>query len=208
MLQEKKMMLQTRRLHSPLSSSASRWGRCRLQAWHKKGKCGSHGSSWVIVIYKCKGRFILCHLEPLLIYSKLYLAGGCLVRCYPPAAQYPVYRVWALRKMWRDLALDEKRGIRKWVTISAWAACCGIGTHTQTVTTEQSTGCYFIQTLSHCNFSTCQALWKLSYWKLIECWFLKLHVYSTSENFPMSSNIQDQLQLFHFIKMWWCLKNF
>lgn len=81
-----KMTPKTRRCPSALSSSASRWGRCRLQAWHKQGKCGSHGWSWVIVIHKCKGRFIPCHLETLLIYSKVYLARGCLVHCYPPAA--------------------------------------------------------------------------------------------------------------------------
>lgn len=83
------MMLQTRRIPSLPGSSASRWGWCRLQAWHKKGKCGSHGSSWVIVIYKCKGRFILCCLGALLINSESYLVRSCLIHCYPPAASVP-----------------------------------------------------------------------------------------------------------------------
>lgn len=156
-VQEKRRMLQSRRVPSPLCSSANRWGWCRLQAWHKKGKCGSHGSSWVIVIYKCKGRFILSHLEALLIYSKLYLAHGCLVHCYPPPASGSC-RIWALRKMWGDLALDGKWVTGKLTIISAWTPRCGIWTRTQTVTTEQPRGCYFIQILSHCDFSTCQAL--------------------------------------------------
>lgn len=149
------MTPKTRRCPSALSSSASRWGRCRLQAWHKQGKCGSHGWSWVIVIHKCRGRLIPCHLEALLIYSKVYLARGCLVCCYPPAASV---RGLSSEEVWGGLALDRKGVMGKGLTTSAWTARCGIGTCTQTVSTEKSTGSYFIQTLSHCNFSTCQAL--------------------------------------------------
>lgn len=81
LVQERKMRLMPRRIPSPLSISANRRGRCRLQVWHKQGQCGSHGSSWVTVIHKCQGRFILRSLEALLIFSKVYLARGRQQAC-------------------------------------------------------------------------------------------------------------------------------
>lgn len=70
------MRLMLRMIFSTLSSSANRWGLCRLQVWHKLGQCGPHGLSWVTVICKHQDRFILHILEDLLTFSKVYLACG------------------------------------------------------------------------------------------------------------------------------------